>query len=159
MTVRQARADDAVAIAAMVNEIVDTTTVTFTTIRKTIESVEADIILHGAAYQVAELEGVVIGFATYFPFRVGPGYAATQEHSIVLAPEARGKGIGRLLMTVLEDVARYNGVHALIAGVSGENVEGIAFHAALGFREVGRLPEVGRKFDRWLDLVLMQKVM
>ena len=157
MIIRPAERRDAFHIAELVNVIVDETTVTFTTVRKSEDSIVQDIAVRGAAFQVAELDGSIVGFATYFPFRNGPGYAATQEHSIVIAPSAKGRGVGRKLMTALEDVARDNGVHALIAGVSGENADGIAFHAALGFKEVGRLPEVGRKFDRWLDLVLMQK--
>ena len=157
MIIRAAERQDAAQIAELVNVIVEETTVTFTTLRKSEDSIVQDIAVRGAAFQVAELDGSIVGFATYFPFRTGPGYAATQEHSIVIAPSARGHGVGRKLMTALEDVARDNGVHALIAGVSGENADGIAFHAALGFKEVGRLPAVGRKFDRWLDLVLMQK--
>lgn len=159
MIIRQAVVADAAAIAGLVNQIVLHTTVTFTTICKTEASIAEDIALRGAAFQVAERDGRVVGFATYFPFRTGPGYATTQEHSIVLAPEVHGTGAGRALMAALETVARREGVHALIAGVSGENAAGLAFHSALGFVEVGRLPEVGRKFDRWLDLVLMQKVL
>ena len=157
MIIRPAERQDAAQIAELVNVIVDETTVTFTTLRKSEDNIAQDIASRGAAFQVAELDGAVVGFATYFPFRNGAGYASTQEHSIVIAPSAKGHGVGRKLMTALEDVARDNGVHALIAGVSGENADGIAFHAAIGFDEVGRLPEVGRKFDRWLDLVLMQK--
>lgn len=157
MIIRPAQRQDAAQIAELVNIIVDETTVTFTTLRKSEDSIAQDIASRGAAFQVAELDGSIVGFATYFPFRAGPGYAKTQEHSIVIAPNAKGRGLGRRLMTALENVARADGIHSLIAGVSGENAEGIAFHAALGFEEVGRLPEVGRKFDRWLDLVLMQK--
>jgi phosphinothricin acetyltransferase len=62
-------------------------------------------------------------------------------------------------MEALFAQARLAGIHALFAGVSAENDPGIAFHARLGFREVGRLPEAGRKFDRWLTLVLMQKML
>ena len=159
MIIRQAQTGDAEAIAALVNDIVDGTTVTFTTIRKSPEDVEAEISARGEAFQVVKQDDRVIGFATYFPFRSGPGYAQVKEHSIALAPDARGRGAGRRLMIRLEDVARDAGVHTLVAAVSGENTEGVAFHTALGFAEVGRLPEVGVKFGRRLDLVLMQKLL
>ncbi|MGR3493890.1 N-acetyltransferase family protein [Citreimonas sp.] len=157
MTIRPARPEDAEAIAAIWNVVIDETAVTFTTERKTVPGLQADIAARGRAFQVAEEEGRVLGFATYFPFRGGPGYAFTKEHSIQLAPEGRGRGLGRALMAALENAARAEGVHSLWAGISGENPSGVAFHAALGFVEVARLPQVGRKFDRWMDLVLMQK--
>lgn len=159
MIIRPAAAGDAARIAALLNHIVDHTTVTFTTDRKTTEGVTADIAARGAAFQVAEINGVVAGLATFFPFRAGPGYIRVREHSIVIAPEAHGQGAGRALMSAIGDVAREEGVHSLIAGVSGENEAGIAFHSAIGFVEVGRLPQVGYKFGRWLDLVLMQKIL
>lgn len=159
MIIRAARTDDAEPIVAILNDIIDRTTITFTTTRKTAEDIAAEISQRGPAYQVAEMETAVVGLATYFPFRAGPGYVRTREHSIVLAPQAQGRGAGRALMSALADVARAEGVHSLMAGVSGENAAGIAFHAAVGFVEVGRLPEVGYKFDRWLDLVLMQKIL
>ena len=101
----------------------------------------------------------IIGYACYFPFRSGPGYRHTKEHSIALLPEARGTGVGRRLMALLEDHARAREVHSLFAGVSGENPDGVAFHKAIGFAEVARLPEVGHKFGRWMDLVLLQKML
>jgi phosphinothricin acetyltransferase len=159
MIIRQARVSDAAAITVMLNDVVDKTTITFTAVRKTEESVADDIRARGPAFQVVERDGEPVGFATYFPFRSGPGYGRTKEHSIVLTAKARGQGIGRALMTALEEVARAEGVHVLMAGVSGENPSGLAFHAAIGFVEVGRLSEVGFKFDRYLDLVLMQKVL
>ena len=157
MSLRPARREDAAAIAAIWNAVIDHTAITFTTERKSASGLVADIADRGPAFQVAEESGRVLGFATYFPFRGGPGYAFTKEHSIQLVRDARGRGLGRALMAALEDAARAERVHSLWAGVSGENPDGVAFHSAMGFAEVARLPQVGRKFDRWMDLVLMQK--
>ncbi len=157
MTIRQAAPQDAEAIAELFLPIVRDTTITFTTVEKTAAMIRAEIDARGAAYQVALLDGVVVGFATFFPFRSGPGYARTKEHTIILSPLAHGQGLGKALMDRLCDVARAQGVHSLIAGVSGENAAGLAFHAAVGFKETTRLPEVGYQFGRSLALVLMQK--
>ncbi|MDO6586808.1 GNAT family N-acetyltransferase [Salipiger sp. 1_MG-2023] len=157
MIIRQARPEDAAALVALWNPWIETTAITFSTDLKTAEGVAADIAARGAAFQVAEDARQLVGLATYFPFRSGPGYRFTKEHSVILAPEARGKAAGRALMAALETAARAEGVQSLFAGVSGENPEGVAFHAALGFTEAARLPRVGNKFGRWMDLVLMQK--
>ena len=157
MILRPAQAGDAEAVAALWNPVIDGTAVTFTTTRKTPEGLAADFAARGPAFLLAEEEGRLLGFATFFAFRSGPGYARTLEHTILLAPEAQGRGVGRALMTALCAEARVQGAHSMMAGVSGENPAGLAFHAACGFREVARLPEVGFKFGRWMDLVLMQK--
>ncbi|WGW05825.1 GNAT family N-acetyltransferase [Tropicibacter oceani] len=159
MIIRPAREEDAAEIAAIWNEVIDNTAITFTTARKTAEGIGADIVHRGPLFQVAEIGGHLRGFATAFQFRGGPGYAYTYEHSIQLTPEARGQGAGRGLMTALEAALGDQGVHSLWAGISGENPGAVGFHRAVGFADVARLPEVGYKFGRWIDLVLMQKIL
>lgn len=157
MIVRPACAGDAAALVVLWNPWIETSAITFSNELKTEAGLVADIAARGPAFQVAEEAGVLLGLATFFPFRSGPGYARTKEHTIILAPEAHGRGAGRALMAAIEEVARGQGVHSLIAGVSAENPAGVAFHAAVGFHETARMPEVGYKFGRWMDLVLMQK--
>ncbi len=159
MNLRQAREGDAAEIAAISNAIIKDSLITFTTDTRSVASVASDIRERGPGCLVAELEGRVAGFATYGPFRRGVGYARCCEHTIQLAPHARGQGLGRGLMSALEARAVADGIHVMVAGISSANPDGVAFHAALGFAEVGRMPEVGRKWGRWLDLVLMQKIL
>ncbi len=156
--IRPAVKDDFPQIAKIWNQIIRDTAATFTNAEKEVaELVQANAA--GRPFFVAEQDGKVVGFATYFPFRSGPGYARTKEHTIQLAPDARGKGFGRGLMEAVEDHARDAGVHTIWAGISSENPDGKAFHAALGYEEIAVLPEVGRKFGRWMDLILMRKVL
>ena len=159
MIVREARAKDADAVCAIANPIIQKTLITFTTELRTPAQVEQEISERGSAFQVAETGAGVVGFATFGPFRKGPGYAATAEHTILLAPPARGAGIGRALMNRLEQVACDRGIHVLVGGVSGVNTAGISFHEKIGFVQTGLMPEVGCKNGQWLDLILMQKIL
>ncbi|MBO9473595.1 N-acetyltransferase [Shimia sp. R10_1] len=157
MRLRTAEISDAEAIAAIWNREIRDGVSTFTTVEKTTEAVRAA--LEQAVFLVAVRNGQVVGFATYGPFRAGPGYLRTVEHTVYLAEAARGQGMGRALLAALELAAKAAGHHVMVAGVGGENTGGIDFHKRMGFEEVGRLPEVGRKFDRWMDLVLLQKML
>lgn len=159
--IRPARPDDAAAIVAFWNPLIRDTLVTFNPMEKTEAEVAESIRAKaeaGHAFLVAE-DGGILGFASYGQFRAGPGYARAMEHTIILAPPAQGRGVGRALMAGIEDHARGRGYHSMIAGVSGGNPAGRAFHAALGYAEVAVVPQVGWKFGQFWDLVLMQKLL
>lgn len=161
MIIRPARPEDAGAIIAFWNPLIRDTLVTFNPVEKTEAEVADSIRAKAAAghgFFVAEDAGI-LGFASYGQFRAGAGYARAMEHTIILAPEGRGRGVGRALMAAIEDHARAQGYHSMIAGVSGGNPEGRAFHAAIGYAEVAVVPQVGWKFGRFWDLVLMQKLL
>ena len=152
--IRPATAADAPAIAAIWNHYIRETTVTFLPDEKSVEDVEKMIATDVCL--VAD-DGGIQGFARYFQFRGGRGYFHTVEHTVLLASGTAGRGYGRGLMKALMAHAAQAGKHSMWAGVSGENRAGVSFHAALGFQEIARLPEVGFKFGRWIDLGLMQK--
>ncbi|AGI66854.1 hypothetical protein OAN307_c11520 [Octadecabacter antarcticus 307] len=156
MIVRTATSADAAKIAAIWNPQILETVVTFNSVPKSVEDV-AVMIAQRPCFLILEIDEKVAGFASYDQFRGGIGYANTMEHTIILAPDASGQGAGRALMLAVMDHARAAAVHTLWAGVSAENLVGVAFHKSMGFKTVAVLPDVGRKFDRWMDLVLMQK--
>lgn len=158
--IRVATADDADAIIAIWNPVIRDSLATFNAIEKTPQDIHDMLtakVEAGHAFVVAETNQGVVGFAHYGQFRGGIGYAHTAEHTIVLGDNARGQGIGAKLMRAIEDHARASGIHSLWAGVSSGNPAGVRFHERMGFIAIATLPEVGRKFDKWLDLVLMQK--
>lgn len=162
MIIRPATSSDGVQIAAIWNPIIRNTAVTFNSIEKSPGDVAAllqERNEQGHAFYVAEREGTVVGFAHYGQFRTGIGYARTMEHTIILSDDAQGQGVGRALMDEVETHARSRGARSMFAGVSAENEGGVQFHAALGYKLIATLPNVGFKFDRWMDLKLMQKIL
>ncbi len=153
--IRPATRSDCADIAQIWNYWIETSFVTFTTELKT----EAGIaqLLETAPILVCQPQSEIIGFATYVPFRAGPGYADVVEHSIYLRPEAAGQGNARALLYALEEQAKAAGMRHLVGGISGANAAGLAFHKRTGFTQVGHMPSIAQKFGQRLDLILMMK--
>jgi L-amino acid N-acyltransferase len=98
----------------------------------------------------------ICGFGSFGDFRPWPGYRYTVEGTVHVASPSRGRGVGSLLLKVLVERAKLAGKHSMIAGVDSENTTSLQFLERFGFHRVGYLPEVGYKFDRYLNLVLLQ---
>ena len=120
----------------------------------------ADVLAKGLPYLVAEEDGRVLGFAYCNWFKPRPAYRFSAEDSIYLAPEAAGRGLGRQLLTALAEAAQACGVRKLIAVIGDSaNAGSVGVHRALGFEHVGVIRSCGWKFERWLDIVLMEKAL
>jgi len=116
------------------------------------------ILAAGLPYLVAELEGRVGGFGYTGPYRPRPAYAHAVEDSVYVAEWAQRRGLGRGLLARLVSACEAAGKRQMIAVIGDSaNVASVALHRALGFRRVGTLKDVGWKFDRWLDTVIMQR--
>lgn len=160
--IRDALAQDATAIAEIWNPVIRDSAITFNPVEKTAQEIISLIEQARAdrhAFLVADEGGQVRGFARYFQFRGGQGYARCMEHTIYLHPQAHGRGMGHALMAALETYARGRGMRMLIGALTASNAPSIAFHHRLGFTEVGRIPDAGWKFGIYHDLVLMQKLL
>ncbi|BAI70992.1 acetyltransferase [Azospirillum sp. B510] len=158
--IRAATEADLPAIVAILNEAILTTTAVWSLTPTTLEQRRvwmAERLANGMPVLVSEIDGEVAGFASYGEFRPWEGYRHTVEHSIYVETGLRGRGQGRALLTALLDDATLKGRHMMVAGIEAENAASIRLHAGLGFVEAGCLRQVGRKFDRWLDLLFMQK--
>ncbi|MBY0137691.1 GNAT family N-acetyltransferase [Paracoccus yeei] len=106
-----------------------------------------------------DASGAVMGYASFGDWRAFDGFRHTVEHSVYVAPDRQGAGVGRALMVALIDRAWALGKHVMVAGVEVGNQGSIRLHLGLGFRQVGLMPQVGAKFDRWLDLAFLQLVL
>ena len=162
MTIRPATEADIPAITAIYNEVVANSNAVWTEKPDS----EADRLAWMTARRalgypvlVAAAGTAVAGYGTFGDFRAWPGYRYSVEHSVYIHADHRGRGLGRIIITELISAAAALGKHILIAGIDGGNQASIRLHASMGFNEVARLPEVGRKFGRWLDLVFMQRVL
>ncbi|RZK11626.1 MAG: N-acetyltransferase family protein [Flavobacterium sp.] len=105
---------------------------------------------------VAALDNEVLGFGTFGSFRVKIGYRFTVEHSVYVKDKAIGKGIGKLILQKLIDLAKAQNYHSMIGVIDASNSGSVAFHKKFGFEEAGVLKQAGYKFDKWLDVSLMQ---
>jgi phosphinothricin acetyltransferase len=106
---------------------------------------------------VADLVGAVVGYGSFGDFRPFDGYRHSVENSVYVAADARRRGVASALLAALIERGRALGKHVMIAGIAADNLASIRLHAKHGFSETARMPEVGTKFGRWLDLVFMQK--
>jgi L-amino acid N-acyltransferase YncA len=108
---------------------------------------------------IGEIGGEVCAYASFGDFRPFQGYRYTVEHSVYVAPPMHRRGIGAMLLGRLIEDATALGKHAMVGGIAADNRASLALHARLGFTETARMPEVGYKFGRWLDLVFVQKIL
>lgn len=115
--------------------------------------------VRGGTVLVAVHDGAVVGFAAFGPLRPYSGYRFTAEDSVYLVDAAQGQGLGRALLEALVVRAAENGEHSLIGMIEASNSASLALHARCGFTEVGRVPQAGLKFGRWLDLVIVQRLL
>ncbi len=162
LVIRDAQPADLPAILAIVNDAILNTTAMWTLTPATLEQRQAWLAERqdaGLPVVVAVQGPELVGFASFGPFRPWEGYAATVEHSVYVDANRRGQGAGRRLMEALVARAEAMGLHVMVGGIEAGNAASIALHERLGFERVGLMPEVGRKFGRWLDLLFMQRIL
>lgn len=160
MEIRRGEPRDAEALRSIYNREVVGSTVTFDLVPRSHADQDRWMAEHSGAYPVVVgvEEGEVVGFASLSPYRPRPAYATTVEDSVYVAAHRRGAGVGKALLTGVVELADQHGFHTVIARIVGDHTASIALHRACGFELVGVEREVGRKFGRWLDVAVMQRL-
>lgn len=161
MELRLARPDDAEATRTIYNAEVTGSSVTFDLVPRSLEEQRDWLAARSGALAVvvAEVAGEIVGFAALSPYRSRPAYSTTVEDSVYVRGDQRGTGVGRALLAELVEVAAARGFHTMMARIVGGHDASIGLHRSLGFELVGVEKEVGRKFGRWLDVALMQRML
>jgi L-amino acid N-acyltransferase YncA len=160
MTIRDATRTDLPELLAIYNEVVATSTAIYRDTPATLDDRRAwweERVAQGYPVLVAADASGVVGFASFGDFRAWPCYRFTVEHTVHVRKDRRGTGIGGALMRTLVPMAFRLGKHVMIAGVDADNVASLRFHERLGFVRVAHFREVGFKFERWLDLIFLQR--
>ncbi len=161
-TIRLARAEDAEAIRAIYNVEVAGSTVTFDLVPRTLEQQQDWLHEHSGGHPAivaVDEAATVLGFGSISPYKERPAYFPTVEDSVYVDRSRRGNGVGRALLGELVRLAQVYGYHSLVARIVGGHDASIALHVAHGFDVVGVEREVGRKLNRWLDVVVMQRLL
>lgn len=162
MEIRDAQPSDLPAILVIHNDAVENSTAIWTEEKADLAEREAWLAeRRGAGFPVlvAIVDGELGGYASYGPFRAKTGYRHTVENSVYVADGFYRRGIAEALMRALIDRAEGTDVHVVVAAIEESNHASVALHRKLGFRVTGQMPQVGYKFGRWMDLVLMQKIL
>lgn len=162
MQIRDARAADLEAITAIHNDAVLHTTAIWNEDAADVEDRAAwlaDRTGRGFPVLVAVDDTGVVGYASFGQWRPHTGYRHTVEHSVYVRGDQRGRGVGRALMGELTTRARALGMHVMVGAVESGNDASLRLHRSVGFTEMGRMPQVGAKFGRWLDLTFVQLIL
>ena len=161
VNLRLARPEDAEATREIYNTEVTGSTVTFDLVPRSIDDQLAwlDQRTGAMAVVVAEIDGQIVGFASLSPYRDRPAYATTVEDSVYVHVDFRDRGVARALLAEILDIAATRGFHAVMARIVGGHDASIGLHSSLDFEIVGTEREVGRKFGKWLDVVIMQRML
>jgi L-amino acid N-acyltransferase len=162
MDIRAALPADLPGITAIYNDVLATSTAIYSEVPSTEEARGAWMEARraqGYPVLVAAAGAEILGFASFGDFRSWPGYRYTVEHTVHVRADRRRAGIGAALVGALLAPARALGKHAMVGAIDADNAASIRLHERLGFERVAHLPEVGRKFGRWLDVVVMQRLL
>jgi len=161
VSVRPARPGDAEAIRSIYNLEVTESTVTFDLIPRSLAEQRVWLDDHAGVHPavVVEDDSGVVGFGSLGPYRSRPAYSTTVEDSVYVRRDRRGTGCGRVIVEELVRLGTVHGFHAVMARIVGGHEASIGLHRSCGFELVGVEREVGRKFGRWLDVVLMQRLL
>jgi L-amino acid N-acyltransferase YncA len=160
--IRLADVADAEAIRAIYNLEVMTATSTFDLVPRTLEDQVAWLEARSGAFSAivaVDADDILLGFASLSPYKERAAYRTTVEDSVYVERSRNGQGIGRALLGHVVDVARASGFHAVMARIEAGGAASRAVHARCGFELVGIEREVGRKFNKWLDVAVMQLVL
>jgi len=160
-TLRAATLDDAAAIARIYNHEVTTEVSTFDLVPRSIDQQRDWLRARSGAFSavVACADGEVIGFGSLSAYKERAAYSTTVEDSVYVDRAHAGHGVGRAILSELVGIARDSGFHSVVARIEASGTASRALHAACGFELVGIEREVGRKFNRWLDVAVMQIVL
>jgi L-amino acid N-acyltransferase len=164
ISVRTATVEDAEAIREIYNHEVTTATSTFDLVPRSLADQQRWLQARSGAFAAivavdevtAHGGGGVAGFASLSPYKDRAAYSTTVEDSVYVARHAHGRGVGTLLLTRLLEIARASGFHAVMARIEASGAASRALHGKCGFELVGIERQVGRKFNRWLDVAVMQ---
>jgi L-amino acid N-acyltransferase len=159
VTVRLAEVGDADAIRAIYNTEVRTATSTFDLVPRSLAEQERWLAARSGAFSAivaVDEQGRLLGFGSLSPYQERAAYRTTVEDSVYVDPARQGEGIGTALLTRLVEIARSSGFHTVVARIEASGTASRALHARCGFELVGIEREVGRKFNRWLDVAVMQ---
>ncbi len=162
LQLRLAERRDAEAIRSIYNPEVLESTVTFDLVPRTLEDQLAWIDDHAGGHPaIVATDGAdtVLGFGSLSPYRPRAAYSTTVEDSVYVHRDARGAGVGAALLGELVRLGTAHGFHSAIARIVGNHEASIALHSGCGFSTIGTEREIGRKFGRWLDVVLMQRML
>lgn len=160
--IRDATLNDAEAIRAIYNDAVLNTTAVFDYVAREAQA-QRDWMAMKAEQKmpvlVAVEDNAVVGYSSFGQFRPWPAFLYCVENAIYIAPDRRGQGIGHKLLDALIRVATERGLRSMVAGITAENAASLHLHEKMGFQRTGLIKDSGWKFDRWLDLVFLQRML